>query len=494
VPHRRHLVRLYLLPSQSRSWPLAIGCLVAACGGGDLVLPAGSASAIEVIDGNGQTGVVGQTLSAPVVVEVTDASGATVAGATVEFALTSAGDGGQIAPATALTGADGRAEAHVLLGDKVGFQTGEARLVRDGDAAATATFTAAAMADANQPPDADFDWQCDHLTCQFSDHSSDDDGSVTAWEWQFGDGSTSTDREPTHRYDAGGTYTVTLTVTDDDGAKDDGAEQVTATAPSTPPSNAPPQAEFDIACTQLRCSFSDRSTDGDGDVVRWQWTFGDGATSSDRSPAHTYAAAGSYDVRLVVTDDDGADDDRTHTAHPEASSPPPPPPANDPPQAEFEVQCQELRCVFVDRSADRDGAVVSWHWDFGDGATSDERNPSHTYATAGRYNVALLVTDDDGAADSRIHTAEPKAPAANEPPHADFDVHCDKLVCSFQDKSKDDDGTIVRRQWSFGDGSTSEEQNPVHTYAGRGRFDAVLTVTDDDGATATKTKRVDAKS
>ena len=312
---------------------------------------------------------------------------------------------------------------------------------------------------------------------------------MTAWEWRFGDGATSSEREPTHQYAAGGTYTATLTVTDDDGAKDDASEQVTATAPSTPPSNAPPQAEFDIACTELRCTFTDRSTDTDGEITRWQWTFGDGATSGDRSPSHTYAAAGRYDVRLVVTDDDGADDDRTHTAQPEAPQPAP----NDPPQAEFEVQCQELRCVFVDRSVDQDGSVVSWRWDFGDGATSNERNPSHTYATAGRYNVALLVTDDDGAADSRIHTAEPKAPAANDPPHADFDVHCDHLTCSFQDKSKDDDGTVVRRQWSFGDGATSEEQNPVHTYAARGRFDVALTVTDDDGATATKTRKTDVK-
>ena len=155
MPLRRHLAMLHAMLSRSRRiapWPVAIGCLVAACGGGDLVLPGGGeASVIEVVDGNGQTGVVGQALSAPVVVEVKDAAGGLVEGATVEFALTSAGDGGQIAPATAQTGADGRAEAQVLLGDKVGIQTGEARLVRDGNAAATATFSAAAMADGNRP-------------------------------------------------------------------------------------------------------------------------------------------------------------------------------------------------------------------------------------------------------------------------------------------------------------------------------------------------------
>jgi PKD repeat protein len=113
------------------------------------------------------------------------------------------------------------------------------------------------------------------------------------------------------------------------------------------------------------------------------------------------------------------------------------------------------------------------------------------YSSPGRYNVLLIVTDDDGAADTRSRTAEPSAPPAPEPnkaPRADFDVRCEHLTCSFTDKSKDDDGTIVSRSWSFGDGSTSSDQNPVHTYSEKGRFRVTLTVTDDDGATATKSK------
>jgi PKD repeat protein len=473
--------------------PLTIGFLVMACGGSDLVLPgSGGGTAIRVVEGDGQTGVVGGPLPAPVVVEVTGETGNPVEGASVQFALTSAGAGGEIAPATAVTSALGRAEAQVLLGDKVGLQTGEARLVHRDGASVAATFSAAAMRDDNRPPDADFDWQCDLLTCRFSDHSRDQDGSVTAWTWRFGDGTTSTGREPTHRYDEAGTYAVTLTVTDDGGAEDDASEQVTAAAPSEPPSNAPPRADFELTCTQLRCTFSDRSTDSDGRVAGRQWTFGDGAGSSDRNPSHEYAAPGRYEVRLVVTDDDGAEDDRTRTAQAEAPPEPPEPP-NDPPQADFQVECQALQCLFVDRSEDADGAVESWRWDFGDGATSTERNPSHSYAVGGRYDVALLVTDDDGAADSRIHPAEPKAPEPNKPPSADFKVHCARLTCTFTDRSKDDDGTIVERRWDFGEGATSGEQNPVHTYLDDGRFDAALTVTDDDGATATKTHRVDAK-
>jgi PKD repeat protein len=202
-------------------------------------------------------------------------------------------------------------------------------------------------------------------------------------------------------------------------------------------------------------------------------------------------------VTLTVTDDEGAEDARTRTAEPEAPAPPPPPPPpppqNDPPRAEFEVECQELRCTFVDRSEDPDGSIVAWVWDFGDGATSSERNPSHTYAADGRYQVLLLVTDDDGAADTRTQTAEakgPPPPQQNKEPDADFEVDCDDRTCVFDDRSRDDDGTIVSWAWSFGDGSTSTEQNPVHTYGEEDDYEVLLTVTDDRGATDTRDREV----
>jgi PKD repeat protein len=481
------------------SHPLAISCLVAACGGGDLVLPAGDGpAAIRVVEGDGQRGSVGEPLAAPVVVEVTNARGEPVEGVTVEFALTSAGDGAGITPSTARTNAEGLAEAQVVLGDKVGVQTGEARLVAEGETAPKTTFSALAVADENRPPTADFGWTCEALTCRFTDASTDSDGSLTAWTWRFGDGSTSPEREPIHSYAESGTYTVRLTVTDDGGSSDELSDEVRVTAPSAPPSNQAPRAEFEIDCQDLTCTFTDRSEDDDGSVESWQWDFGDGATSSQRNPSHSYASPGRYDVQLTVTDDDGAADSRTRTAEPDAPSPPPPPPPapNDPPQAEFEIDCQDLRCTFVDRSTDEDGSVVSWQWDFGDGASSSERNPSHLYEEAGRYEVLLMVTDDDGAADTRIHTAEPEAPPTqepNDPPHADFEVHCSGLTCTFVDKSKDDDGAIVSWRWSFGDGEFSDDQNPVHTYSASEHYDVLLTVTDDRGATDTKTRRADPK-
>ena len=479
-------------------------CLVAACGGGDLALPiSGEPTDIRVVDGNGQRGSVGQPLAAPVIVEVTDAKDEPVEGAIVEFALTSAGDGAEIAPATATTNAEGHAQAHVLLGSKVGLQTGEARVAVDGATAPTASFSAVAVADslANRQPRADFDWHCEDLDCQFTDASTDSDGSVTGWLWHFGDGDTSTEREPSHSYTTEGTYTVTLSVTDDGGSSDESSSQVTVNGPAAPPPNNPPRAEFGVDCVELRCTFADNSDDDDGSIESRLWDFGDGATSTARNPSHLYGAPGRYEVVLTVTDDDGAVDSKTHDAEPSAPPPPPPPPPNDPPRAEFEVDCVDLRCTFADNSDDPDGNIVSRLWDFGDGATSTERNPSHSYGAAGHYEVVLTVTDNDGASDTQTHTAEPSAPPPpppppppdNEPPHADFDVHCSGLTCTFNDKSKDDDGSIVGWQWSFGDGATSIEQSPVHTYAISGHYDAVLTVTDDRGGTNTKTRRADAK-
>lgn len=201
---------------------------LSACGGGDLLLPgvgapeAPAPAAIRVFDGNGQSGQVGEPLPAPLVVLVTDAEGDPVAGATVVFQLTSAGDGAQVPPATDLTNAGGLAEAQPVLGDQVGLQTGEARVVLGATTSLKASFIAFARTDDsdNRRPLADYDWDCKDLSCEFDDDSRDDDGSVIAWHWQFGDGETSQEAEPEHRYPGSGTYLVTLTVTDDDGSTD----------------------------------------------------------------------------------------------------------------------------------------------------------------------------------------------------------------------------------------------------------------------------------
>ena len=162
-------------------------------------------------------------------------------------------------------------------------------------------------APSNQAPSASFSFSCTDLSCVFTDGSSDADGSVAGWNWSFGDGATAADRSPTHVYPVGGSYQVTLRVTDDIGATATTSQQVTVQTAST---NAPPTPGFNASCDGLWCSFSDASVDGDGQVVSWTWDFGDGSTQSfaeaPASPTHAYTEPGSFDVRLTVTDDDGA--------------------------------------------------------------------------------------------------------------------------------------------------------------------------------------------
>jgi PKD repeat protein len=85
----------------------------------------------------------------------------------------------------------------------------------------------------NNPPVASFTSSCTGLSCSFTDTSTDSDGTVTGWAWDFGDGNTSTAQNPTHGYAAGGTFTVTLTATDDGGATGSSAQEVTVTEPPT---------------------------------------------------------------------------------------------------------------------------------------------------------------------------------------------------------------------------------------------------------------------
>ncbi len=252
----------------------------------------------------------------------------------------------------------------------------------------------------NQPPAAGFTYSCTDLTCDFTDASSDPDGTLAAWQWDFGDGSTATEQNPSHTYAAEGTYTVQLTVTDDRGGTDSASEQITVTAPAD---NEPPVASFTPNCTDLVCDFTDTSDDSDGTIVSWQWDFGDGGTSAVQNPSHTYEAAGTYTVTLSVTDNSGATDAVSQQVT--ATEPP-----NQPPTASFTYSCTHLTCEFTDMSSDVDGTLAGWLWDFGDEVASGMRSPTHTYEAAGTYTVTLTVWDDDDATDTVSESVTVTAP------------------------------------------------------------------------------------
>ena len=117
-------------------------------------------------------------------------------------------------------------------------------------------------------------------------------------------------------------------------------------------------------------------------------------------------------MTLTVRDNDGGEDSRSRQARPQA------PAVNEAPEADFEVQCENLTCSFTDRSDDADGNLVNWEWDFGDAKGSSSRNPTHSYGAAGNYTVTLTVRDNDGAEDSRSREARARStpPTPPSPP------------------------------------------------------------------------------
>jgi PKD repeat protein len=332
----------------------------------------------------------------------------------------------------------------------------------------------------NQAPVADFDASCGENYCFFDNLSADPDGTIVSSSWDYGDGYGSTSQDPFHIYSAPGTYTVTLTVTDNDGAASTASQAVTL-----PPeaANAAPSASFTSSCSALACDFTDTSTDPDGTVVAWIWDFGDGNGSTAQSPSHTYAVAGDYTVTLTVTDDAG-DSSAPHSALVSVSDEP-----NQPPVADFSASCGENYCSFSNLSSDADGTIVASSWDYGDGYGSTAQNPFHIYNAPGTYTVTLTVVDDDGASDATSKDVT-VPPTSNVTPTAAFTSSCSDLTCDFTDGSTDEDGTVVAWSWDFGDGSGSAVQSPGHTYAAAGDYTVTLTVTDDDGDTGATTATV----
>ena len=171
----------------------------------------------------------------------------------------------------------------------------------------------------NAAPTANFEPPaCDQLSCQFTDGSSDSDGSIASRSWTFENGTpaTSTDQNPTAVFSAAGTYTVTLSVTDNEGATDDFEREVTVTGA---PGNQAPTAAFTPACTLTECTFTDGSTDADGTIASWAWDFGDPTspdnTSTEQNPTHTYSFTELTEVTvtLTVTDDATATASTTQT-------------------------------------------------------------------------------------------------------------------------------------------------------------------------------------
>ncbi|MEW6368959.1 MAG: PKD domain-containing protein [Acidobacteriota bacterium] len=363
--------------------------------------------------------------------------------------------------------------------------------------APTACYVITTQTTTGYDPDTDvqFDGSC----------SSDPDGAIRRWDWNWGDGKYSWNAGylVTHRWHKVGSYPVSLTVTDDSGLKGIISENITIGGYGSPKS---PTASFTFAPAapekgQQVVFDATASSDSDGVIQSYDFAFGDGSHSEGTSPIvyHAYNNDGYYFCVLTVTDDDGLLGVATqtipvggHTGAPVACFVMTPDPSSGTVTAgeriKFDGTC----------STDSNGVIMTWTWMFGDGTVEHDRIQTHVYYTAGTYTVFLRVYDNEGLDGVTSQTFEilagipPDADAGADQSFSALACPLAKMVSFNGGLSTDPDGYIAWYNWDFGDGTTSgnvASASISHTYSVLSTivYSVVLTVTDDDGLTDTDT-------
>jgi PKD repeat protein len=328
----------------------------------------------------------------------------------------------------------------------------------------------------------------DSLSFQFTSfYYAWDSVQAVSYLWDFGDGTTSTEANPVHTYAQDGFYIITLTIT---GA--DGCVATISYAIDTTFSGFPDCVGY-IMYTQTDLTTFDFSVDlydSNGDPVMatdYLWDFGDGNTSSDPAPTHTYANEGVYTVQLHASTPDGCEIHACDVVF-----------AFDCPVDTFWYGCQAMFYVGYDAQDSIQvwppldpltlsfydvswGAVQSWAWDFGDGNTSNQQNPTHTYAAEGIYTVTLSITTIDGCESETSFEICVGNDCWGVP-----DFECQALFIPLPDSLggtglqfidlSSAPGPIQSWSWNFGDGNTSDQQNPYHIYDQPGIYTVTLTI------------------
>jgi PKD repeat protein len=304
------------------------------------------------------------------------------------------------------------------------------------------------------PPVAAMTVTVNYLMVTVDGSGSTDDGSIESYAWNFGDGSSASGMTATHTYAWDGTFTISLTVTDNDGLTGSASETVTVVHEPMPP-----VASFTATMDYMVVSVNaGASSDPDRWIETYAWEFGDGGVASGVTATHTYTTPGTYTIILTVTDDEGLTGTASKMVEAKEK------PALVPPVASFTVS-KVYREVTVDASGstDADGLIVSYEWNFGDLMTATGKIVTHTYAADGTYTITLKVTDNDGLSDDDAQSVTVEGP--DMPPVPDFTISVDGLTVSVNAALSTDDKGIVSYEWNWGDGSPVESGvTASHTY------------------------------
>lgn len=222
-------------------------------------------------------------------------------------------------------------------------------------------------------------------------------------------------------------------------------------------------------------------------IRTWAWDFGDGALSTIQNPEHEYLNEGTYTVKLTITTARNTDTVTKEDAIRVTG-------AATGPTASFTaaplIGVKPLAVKFTDTSTPGSAGITAWAWDFGNGKTSDTRNPTHTYDISGTYTVTLEVTTNVGSS-TIVQTKLITVTDAPLAPRADFREDKSRgaapLTVQFTDVSDPGTGTITQWRWNFGDSGASSLQSPSHAYTAAGTYDVSLEVTSSLG-TSTRLK------
>lgn len=276
-----------------------------------------------------------------------------------------------------------------------------------------------------------------------------------------------------HLYQQAGLYQVGLLLTDANSCQDSISVAIAV--------DSLPQAFFTAqsVCIGDTIDFVDMSRGHGSPIISWGWDFGDQTSAAGRFPRHQYAASGNYTVRLLVTDQAGCEHAFSRQVQVFAA-----------PSADFRpsdsVGCVALSIRFFDFSAGSSSAITGWQWNFGGQGSATAPNPTFNFTQTGTYTISLVVSDQNQCKDTAEQQIE-----VYPLPQADF-ISADTFGCSPKAVSFSDRSVglfpIVNWQWSFGDGTFSNDSTPNHTYLQDGNYTVTLTVTDLHGCSHTTTK------
>ena len=305
------------------------------------------------------------------------------------------------------------------------------------------------------------------------------DGKIIDYQWDFGDGHRASGIEASHAYQEPGVYTVTLTVQDDSGTDSDTrSDQASVIVNHPPVAIAGPDQQLHRSEVAFDGS---ASSDRDGEITAYNWTFGDGRSGSGVTPQHYYGNPGRYLVELTVTDDSATasqhHQDQLEVVINAA-------PLADPGATVYAAPGQPIR-FDGSHSLDPDGEISGYQWDFGDGQPAvNQAVVEHRYQQPGSYQARLRVSDHSGHPEAVDEAAV--AVIINHPPVAR--IHAPRWVAPGDpvhfdgSASSDPDGEIASWHWHFSDHhEVIREPRATRTFEQPGSYYATLTVDDGRG-------------